>query len=312
MGFLIGILSLIALILLTSFICFLKVFYSFNKKPLKDGEYDIPPGEEYLPYKDKMIKWQKETRDLPSQSFTITTFDGLKLCGKYYEYAPGTPIELMFHGYKGSAERDLGGGVQRCFALKRSALLVDQRGAGKSQGRVITFGVKESKDCLEWVNFMIEHFGKDVKIILTGISMGAATVLMASGRKLPENVVGVLADCGYTSAKEIIEKIITQMKLPKKIVYPFIKLGAKLYGGFNLEEDSPIEAVKHCSVPAIFFHGDKDGFVPFEMSVENYNACSSQKELVLVPGADHGLSFPANEAAYLKTLDEFGRKYWNI
>ncbi len=299
-------------VLLVSLICFFKVFYSFNKKLLKDDEYDIPPGEEYLEYKDKMIQWQKETKGLPTQSFSITSFDGLKLCGKYYEYTPNTPIELMFHGYKGSAERDLGGGVQRCFALGRSALLVDQRGAGRSKGRVITFGIKESKDCLKWVDFMVEHFGKDVKIILTGISMGAATVLMAAGRKLPENVVGVLADCGYTSAKDIIEKIITDMKLPKKLLYPFIKLGARIYGGFNLEEDSPIEAVTHCQVPAIFFHGDKDGFVPFEMSVANHNACSSPKKLVLVQGADHGLSFPANESAYLKELDEFGHKYWSI
>ena len=305
-------LAIIFLIMLTSLICFLKVFYSPKRKPLKKNEYDIPPGEAYIEYKDRMIQWQKETRKLPYKEFAITSFDGLKLWGKYYEYSPEAPIELMFHGYKGTAERDLGGGVQRCFALKRSALLVDQRGAGKSEGRVITFGIKESEDCLKWIDFTVEHFGKDVKIILAGISMGAATVLMAAGRKLPKNVVGVLADCPYSSAKEIIEKIIVELKLPKKILYPFIKLGAKIFGGFNLEENSPIEAVKHCTVPAIFFHGDKDGFVPCEMSIANYNACSSKKKLVIVPGADHGLCYPANEEEYLRQLDEFGQKYWNI
>ena len=236
---------------------------------------------------------------------SITSFDGLTLYGKFYEYAPGAPIELMFHGYRGSAERDLAGGVQRCFQVGRSALIVDQRCSGKSDGRVITFGIREHRDCLSWVRFMVQHFGADVKIILTGISMGAATVLMAGGCSLPENVIGILADCGYSSPRDIIRKVTRQMGLPVEIGYFFVKLGAKLYGGFDLEEMSPVEMVKHCKVPVIFFHGENDDYVPCEMSRINYEACLSKKQLVTIPGAGHGLCYPVAPEQYLTALREF-------
>jgi len=152
---------------------------------------------------------------------------------------------------------------------------------------------------------MIDHFGTEVKIILTGISMGAATVVIASGQKLPENVVGVLADCGYSSAKEIIQKCAADMKLPPKLVYPFIRLGGKLFGHFDVDETSPMEAIQNCRLPVIFFHGEADDFVPASMSKALYDACPSPKRLVIVPGADHGLSYPANKAEYLRHVAEF-------
>ena len=101
------------------------------------------------------------------------------------------------------------------------------------EGKVITFGIKEHRDCLAWVDFMVEHFGPDVKIILTGISMGASTVLIAAGRELPKNVIGVLADCGYNSAKDIIRKVIRQMNIPVAPGYFFVKLGARIFGHFD-------------------------------------------------------------------------------
>ena len=137
--------------------------------------------------------------------------------------------------------------------------------------------------------------------------MGAATVLMATGYDLPPQVVGVLADCGYTSAKEIICKVIREdMRLPEKISYPFVKLAARLFGRFDLEELPPIEAVTRCQVPVVFFHGDCDGFVPCRMSVENYEACRApRKKLVIIPGADHGLSYPVDKERYLQELSGF-------
>ena len=227
-----------------------------------------------------------------------------ELRGKYYEYSPNAPIELMFHGYRGNSESDLSGGVLRCFALGRSVLLVDHRASGRSEGKVISFGVNESKDCLKWLDFLNNKF-ENAKIILSGISMGASTILMASGKDLPKNVIGVIADCGYTSPKEIIKTVIKQMKLPPNLAYPFVKLGAKIYGKFNLEEDSPIEAVKKAQIPIIFFHGDCDDYVPYEMSVKNYDACVSRKKLVTVKGAGHGLAYIVDPDEYLKELNEF-------
>ncbi len=298
---------LCAMVLLISYICFRMAFYVPESMKLAGGEYPLPEGEIYKPYWPKMKTWMREVREMPYENMTVTSFDGLVLRAKYYEYEKNAPIELMFHGYRGRADRDLCGAVQRCFALGHSALIVDQRACGNSEGNVITFGVNESRDCMTWLAHAIEHFGKDCRIILCGISMGASTVLMASGRPLPENVMGVLADCGFTSARDIIQKVIrTDMKLPPRLAYPMVKLGARLYGHFDLEEDPAIAAVGRCTVPAIFFHGETDDFVPCEMSVRNYESCSAQKKrLVTIPGAGHGLCYPVSPQQYLQELRDF-------
>lgn len=292
------------LMLAASAACFFLVFYSAPRKDPGD-RIDIPDGEIYEVYREQMEAWVRQTRQLPQEDVSIRSFDGLTLRGKYYEYAPGAPIELMIHGYRGSSERDMSGGVQRAFRLGRSALIVDQRASGRSEGSVITFGIREHRDCLAWVDFMVNKFGPDVKIILTGISMGASTVLMASGEPLPENVIGVLADCGYTSAREIIHKILRQIHLPIPLVYPFIRLGGWIFGGFDLERASALEAVKRCEKPVIFYHGETDDFVPWEMSRDNHAACPTRKKLVIIPGAGHGLSFPVQQDRYVAELREF-------
>lgn len=307
---LIAVAALIFLVLLTSFVCFRLTFYSPKRKPPKDDEIKIPEGEIYEEYRDVIENWIRSIRAMPHEQVSIKSYDGLTLRGKYYEYASGAVTEILFHGYRGNAERDLCGGVERCFALGRNALIVDQRASGESDGHVITFGIKECRDCLSWVDFAIEKFGKDVKIILTGISMGAATVLMASGEELPSNVVCTLADCGYSSSREIIQKVIKQMKLPAKLFYPFVRLGARLYGGFSLESNSPIEAMKRCKIPVIFVHGDTDDFVPYEMSKKLYEVCPATKKLVTVAGAGHGLAFPADKESYLREVRDF-EKVWN-
>ena len=298
---------LLAAILLTLAIaygCFRMAFYVPPRKPRNADLIDLPHGKVYEPFWEDMTRWTLEVRALPQEKVSITSFDGLTLTAKLYEYAPGAPIELMFHGYRGNAERDLSGGVQRCFSLGRSVLMVDQRCSGTSQGNVITFGIREHKDCLSWLEYLVRRF-PDRKVILTGISMGASTVMMAAGHPLPDNVIGVLADCGFTSARDIILEVLRQMKLPPKVCYPFVKLGAKLFGRFDLEEYSAAEALKQASAPVIFFHGEDDDFVPSSMSRENYEACASRKRLVTIPGAAHGLSYPVDPEGYLAALREF-------
>ena len=303
--------ALAAAMVLAVYGCYRFAFYVAPRKPRKISEIETPEGKTYDPYREKMRYWIRQVRELPHEDVQITSFDGLKLVGKFYEYAPGAPVEILFHGYRGSAERDMSGGVQRCFKVGRSALLVEQRCSNNSEGNVITFGVYEHRDCLKWVDFAIDYLGKDCKIILTGISMGAATVMIAAAEELPENVVGILADCGYTSAKAIMYDVIRKMGLPPKLCYPFVKLGAKWFGHFDLEEKSPLEAMKKCTLPVIFFHGEADDFVPCDMSRENFAACGSEKKrLVTIPDAGHGLSYAVEPAYYLQELrDFFGPEY---
>ena len=306
MIFLYILLAIVFVVLAIALVCFFKIFYSPRKKW---AEYPVPEGEIYEPHHEQMIKWIKEARALPHTEVSVRSFDGLKLCGTYYEFKKGAPIDILFHGYHGCAEQDLSGGVYRCQRLGHNVLIVDHRAAGKSEGRVVTFGINESRDALTWVQYVVENIDPDAKILLGGISMGAATVMMASAMDLPKNVVGTVADCGYTSARDIIKKVIREMHLPDNLLYPFVRLGARLFGNFDPDANSPIASMPNCRVPVIFFHGDTDAFVPQSMSEENFAACTAPKHLVITPGAGHGLCFPVDVDTYVREIEEFFEPY---
>ncbi len=297
--------SIILLILLISYICFYKTFYNKNK-PLPTGVIDIPDDDIFKDYKNEIIADINEVNTYPHTNITITSFDGLKLHGRYFKRYDNVPLEIMFHGYRGNSTRDMSTGVKRAFACGRNALIVDQRASGESEGHVISFGINERRDCMSWVNYVCDNFGKDQKIILTGVSMGAATVMNASSMDLPENVIGILADCGYNKSEDIIKKCVKDMKLPPNLCYPFIKLGARIFGRFNLDEANPIDSIKKCSLPIIFIHGDKDDFVPHYMSVKLYESCSSNKKhFVSIKNAAHGISYLADPVTYIDELNKF-------
>lgn len=302
---LICVLAIIALVLIIAYICFYRIFRAPKRKLREEGYIDIPPGKDYEVHREQIVEWVTTARTMPHRDVEIKSFDGLTLRGKYYESFPNAPIEIMLHGYKGHSERDMTGGIFRSRDCGHNALLIDHRASGRSEGKVITFGINESRDCLAWIDFVLTEINPDAKIILTGISMGAATVMITSGMKLPQNIIGILADCGYTSAKDIIKKVIRDMKLPADILYPFAKLGARIFGSFNLDEFSPVEQVKKSKIPTIFFHGDADGFVPCEMSERNYEACAAKKKLVIIKNAAHGLSYPVDKEYYVKEAKEF-------
>ena len=298
---------LIALVFLTAFICFAKIFWFPRRKPVTD-EIKIPEGKIYEPHRENMVSWIKQVRAMPHTEVSITSFDGLKLYGRYFEHKKGAPIELMFHGYRGNSERDMSGGVLRAAKLGRSALIVDHRASGKSEGSVTTFGVKESRDCISWIDFIINNIDKDAKIILTGISMGAATVMSVADKELPKNVVGILADCGYSTTEAIIKKVMRDMRLPSGIFYPFVRLGALLFGGFDPNAASAAIAVKNTDIPILLIHGTGDGFVPCEMSdeiAENGKTVTYLK----VKDATHGFSYLYDYGAYVGALDKFIKEH---
>ena len=301
-----GVLAFLLLLFIAILLyCFKKVFYYDKPKILGENEYDIPTDVAYKNHNNQLIAWAKASRELKHEDVCITSFDGLKLRGKYYESKKGAPIEIMFNGYRGNAERDMSGGIERCFKLGRNALLVNQRACGNSEGKVHYFGIIEKQDCLSWINFCIDKFGKDCKLILTGISMGGSTVLLASRENLPKNVIYALADCPFSSARDVICKVVTEMGLPPKIFFPLIKLSARLIGRFNLEEDTPLDAVKHATVPVIIFHGDQDKVVPYEMATKLYEACTSKKYFYKAEGSDHGLAYPEHREDYINAIKEF-------
>ena len=302
---LIAVFLLIA-VLIACLVCFFMIFYSPKKIQKNKDQFHTPSGKVYDPYRTQMVAWIKEALALPHTEHSIRSHDGLTLTGTYYEFEKGAPVEILFHGYKGNGIRDLSGGIFRCQALGHNALVVDLRASGKSEGRIITFGAKESLDCVAWANYYATEIDPDAKIILTGVSMGAATVMTAASMPLPKQVVGILADCGYTSTEDIIKKVMRDMKLPANLLYPFARLSAIAIGHFDPNKTSPIQSMAITSLPVIFFHGDTDDFVPAYMSEQNYDACTSEKKrLVITPSAGHGLCYPVDQEGYVKELREF-------
>lgn len=299
------IVGIIILVLVIAYVCYMQAFHH-KPKPIKNSDEILLPNDEiYKKHQDLIKEDIINARCMPFKEYTIKSFDNLTLYGKYFENFKNAPIEIMFHGYKGSGERDLSTGIRRAKECGHNCLIVDQRAHGKSEGFVISFGINEHLDCLAWIDFVIKTFGVDVKIMLTGISMGAATVMMAAGKDLPKNVFGVLADCGYDEPKTIIKKYIKDMHLPPNLCYPFVRLGAYIFGKFNLEAASPIKNLQNAKIPVLFIHGNCDSFVPYQMSENLYAVCSSKKKLVIIDNAEHGVSYLVCPFTYINEVKEF-------
>lgn len=244
----------------------------------------------------------------PFEAVSLRSHDGKLLSGRYYHYADGAPLEIQCHGYKGNPIRDFCGNWRVAKEDGRNVLLIDQRCHGKSEGHTITFGIQERKDVLNWICWANDRFG-EVPILLSGVSMGAATVLMVSGMALPGNVKAVVADCPYDAPANIIKKVLAQdMGMPVGIVYPLIRFGGMVYGGFNLNADSPLAAVKKTKLPILLIHGDDDRFVPYAMSVNIHAAAPQKITFHTISGAGHALNYVSNPEEYARVLREFTQK----
>ena len=299
--------TLAILILLISYYAYRRAFYAKAKNP-SEYKVKLPEGEIYQEEYDRAIAFIKVLNEIDYEKVTIRSRDGKTLAARYYHVADGAPVHIEFHGYRSRATTDFCGINVLVRDLGHNTLLVDQRAHGESDGKSITFGIKERYDCLDWANYVIDRFGKDTKIILSGLSMGGATVLMATELDLPENIVGIMADCPYSSPKEIIKQECEKMKLPANLAYPFVRLGAIIFGGFDPSASTAKDAVKKAKVPILIIHGENDDFVPCQMSREIYDACASDKTLITIPKAGHGISYIIDRPKYEKSVEDFLKK----
>ena len=273
-------------------------FYSRSRGRTEDI-YDIPTSAQYQPKREHMRRLIEDFAAVPFEVVEITSRDGLPLRARYYHSADSAPLEIQFHGYRGSAIRDFCGGAPLGLSLGHNVLLVDQRAHGASGGSTISFGIKERYDVLDWVAYARKRFGADVPIGLYGVSMGAATVLMAAGLELPDNVRGVVADCPYSSPEAIIRKVAREdMHLPAALAMPFIRLSARLFGRYSIREASAVEAVRKAKIPILVIHGEDDRFVPCAMSREIHAANPDLVTLETFPEAGHGLSYIVDPKRY--------------
>lgn len=298
------ILLISAAVAAASYFCY-RLAFSVPKQS-REALFEMPDTEQYAPYSAEARQMISDALEIPYKEAVVTSYDGLRLFGKCYIASADAPWLIMLHGYRSGAERDFCGGLKFGIDSGFNVLLVDQRAHGKSEGKCLTFGIKERYDCLTWINYVISRAGGSCKIALYGMSMGAATVLMAAGSGLPKNVACIVADCGYTSPKAIIKKVIREMHYPVFPTYALVRLGGMLFGGFDIEEYSAVQAMEKCDIPVLFIHGDDDRFVPCDMGRENHRHCRAEgKKLLIVPNAGHGMSYMSDKRAYLGTVSEF-------
>ena len=303
--------GMIAVILIVIFFAALYIVYricfaEYRIPVEKELEKLMPEGKEYDGFQKVIKKGIHVVLDETDyEAVEVVSHDGLKLYGRYYHRADGAPLIIFMHGYHGNFYRDGNGIYSYSKKYGYNILLAHQRAHGISEGKTITFGVKERHDCKTWVEYAIKRFGAEQEILLSGLSMGAATVMMAADVGLPENVKGIMADCGYSSPKEILCSVMKGLHYPVKLMYPLARLSGKLFGHFDVEEASAVESLKNATVPVLFIHGEGDDFVPTYMSVDCHKVCSSEKELLLIPEAGHGMAYCYGPKEYEAAVDRF-------
>ncbi len=270
-------------------------FYAcIRNKPKFRCDYLKDPDSPWTNNFNKIKNIEEGLLELEYKDLEINSFDGLKLCGEIYtpKEKVGNKVALLMHGFRSHNRDDVMIACEMFLKNGYSVAIVSQRTHGKSQGKFITFGIKERYDCKNWCEELVKICGINVQICLFGVSMGAATVLMASGLALPKQVKAIVADCGFTSPYDIYKHVLKRdYKLPAFPILNVAGIFTRLIAGFSFREYSVKEAMKENKVPVLFIHGDKDTFVPTWMSKENYRNCNAKKELLIIKDAVHAVSF---------------------
>lgn len=256
--------------------------------------------------KSELKEKAERLMDSGCETVEITGHDGKKLIGHWHHTEDDTRIIVAMHGWRSSWTTDFAGIFDFWHDNGCSVLYAEQRAQNDSDGDYMGFGMLERYDCLDWINWVNEHNEDNLPIYLAGVSMGASTVLMTSGFELPENVHGIMADCGFTSAKAIWKHVAeNNMHMSYNIHSRMIEDLVKKKINIGSEEYTTIDALKENKIPILFVHGTDDDFVPIEMTYENYKACTAPKKLVVVPGATHAMSYIVDKMSYEKAVKEF-------
>ena len=258
---------------------------------------------EFLNTFDKRSNKSKEKLEqCPQDDMYINSADGLKLHGTYFPCEGSKKVVICFHGYTSKSLADFAGLTDYYFRNGYAMLHPDARAHGDSEGEYIGFGCLDRKDALGWIDWVIQKCGTDVEIFLHGISMGGATVLMTTGLELPPQVKAAISDCAFTSAWEVFSAVLKNMyHLPPFPIMQIANQMVKKKAGYELDECNAKNEVAKAKIPILFMHGDADSFVPCSMVHELYDACKTEKKLVIIEGAGHV------ESCYRDAEDESSR-----
>ncbi len=282
------ILILVLLILILLAVGYAAFFVACVRIPT---EPDLDKSKYLRPYKDQILSGAQWFRDRNPELVQVRRSDALRLAGYLLpvENAKGTLV--LVHGYRGTPFTDFGYSLPFYGSLGWNILAICQRSHGESEGKYITFGVRERYDLRDWVLYLNDRFGPEKPIVPIGISMGASTVLMSLGTGLPSNVKCAIADCGFTSPYEEFCHVLKTRHIPRRPILDIADLFARIFARFGFKEYSTIDALKYSHIPVTFVHGQKDHLVPLQFTVDNYAACAGEKRLITVPDAGHGTSY---------------------
>ena len=259
----------------------------------------------YGKYYDSIIAADHWLKDHNAEDVFIESVDGLRLHGLWVPAENSKGTMVLVHGYRSTKYVDFGAAFPLYHEMGFNLLIPDQRCHGKSEGRFITFGVKECKDILCWIDYHNQKFGMQ-PVILSGLSMGASTVMFAADEPLPDNVRGIISDCGFTSPRDIISCVFRDVThLPAAPSLWFTNILAKIFAGFSLTEKDSRKSLAKNKRAVLLIHGTADDFVPCYMTKESYRACSGFKKLLLVEGAGHGVSFLVDRDRYIREIKGF-------
>lgn len=306
--------AVLLLALAVLFSAALYVFYAafLRKHTPQNPDYD--PFENHIkqPYLGRFRSGKQwllnPKREL--EYINIQSRDRLKLQGYLLPAGDLKRFVVLVHGYHSGSLHDFGCAAKYYHRLGYSVLLTDMRAHGGSEGRVISFGLRERHDLKLWIDELTRRYGDDTSIFLHGLSMGATTSLMTTGLKLPGSVKGVIADCGFTSPHDIVCYLMKRnygLSFPPQVWALSVVLWFAI--GQGLKGYSTLTAMRGCPVPVLFIHGAADDYVPTRMSKENYDACTSEKQLFIVPGAAHAISYLVDPRGYVERVVAFLEKY---
>lgn len=286
--------------------------FQFACRRPRDPDWESPESlrsNGYSEFSDSIPRAAQWLRDHNAVDVSTTSFDGLTLRGKWVPAENPRATIILFHGYRTHYLHDFSGIFDLYHSIGLNLLLIRQRAHGESEGSYITFGVRERRDVLSWVEFHNQTHGVD-NVFLGGMSMGASTILFAAGENLPPNVRGISADCGFSSPAEIMGHVIRKdFHLPPKLMLPLVGFWSKILGGFSLWECDSRKTTARSKTPILFIHGKADSFVPCHMSQAGYDACGCEKQLILVEGAGHGRSYLLEPELLSRTLVDFFERH---
>ncbi|MCD7824610.1 MAG: alpha/beta hydrolase [Clostridiaceae bacterium] len=250
-------------------------------------------------------------REQYMQDCYIKSIDGLLLHASYLPAKKAKRFVILCHGYKGSGFGDFAYIARFLHENECNLLFIDQRCCGESKGEFITFGAKEQHDIREWAYFVSERNHAKLPVYLYGESMGASSVLMASGHKLPKEVRGLIADCGFSSMKAQLRDIAANwfhLNFVELLLFR-VDLFCRFFGGFAMKEADAAAGLKRNKRPVLFFHGEKDTYVVPKNTKYNYTLCTAPKEILIIPEARHLCSAYEAPELYRKKLLEFFNRY---